>query len=952
MTNRRSIIAQDYSAFHVALPSSAKKNNRTLQRHIDRARKGRLKLCTHSVIFEPVESRHPIMKFKFKFSKRKPAAAATFGYLSSAIKDGDLRNGFVLETDKIIEMKVNNENRPYRLVSCVDETLSNACTHVFALVHTNLSTFLPTLVSLFDASKEESKVTSLVRERQVVEFDISYLEDYLEQVQLEHASLVSRVSPLVDNPGCLQITDSNVYFQPATINNVQKEPVTRFPLSSITKMYKRRYMLRQCGLEIFMDTGESAFFSFKNTRERDVVFKAIQSQPALVSVEKGDPMFMQAMTRKWQNRTIDNFTYLMHLNSVADRTVNDLTQYPVMPWILNDYTSPSIDLSDRDVYRDLRKPIGALNEKRLKTFRQRYEQMPTGEGMPPKFMYGTHYSTPGYVLNYLLRNRPEYMLCLQNGRFDHADRLFSDVSSTWDSVITNPADVKELIPEFYDGDGGFLVNSQRLELGTRQDGVRVDDVRLPPWASSPRDFVKTCRAALESDVVSENLHHWIDLIFGYKQRGKEAVRADNVFYYITYEGAVDVDSIKDPVERRSIMLQIREFGQTPKQIFHKPHPRRNVKEATSPPSPSPSVRSRGTIPMPVKETSVSKPLDVSSTSSMTTSTKTIEGNDVGSNRTSDRRGHCSDDLLYLLKSRTPHHYFVHSKSITSVCMCDGVFHSTSEDAGLSTLDPSSLSSKPSVSRGISKLALSAACESAAVPKSLLASSWDGNVYVWSTESRTTVHEFTAHRDAVSCLVSCGNVTLTGSWDSSVKLWDVRATIGRQGKSVVICEHDTEVSCVSITSEYMALTGSCDGQIFIHDLRTKAKTVLSTELGVTSVVSLHVVADGEYFLACGADGIIRTVRSNDGEVCAEVSCGQDDIRCSCMSGSLLLTAGSGGVVRAWDIADPTRLRVSHSVSLVDTSDRNVLVTSICGDASSKMLFAGCDDGSAFLWGGSV
>lgn len=36
--------------------------------------------------------------------------------------------------------------------------------------------------------------------------------------------------------------------------------------------------------------------------------------------------------------------------------------------------------------------------------------------------------------------------------------------------------------------------------------------------------------------MSSHLHEWIDLIFGCKQRGEEAVKALNVFYYCTYEG--------------------------------------------------------------------------------------------------------------------------------------------------------------------------------------------------------------------------------------------------------------------------------------------------------------------------------------------------------------------------------------------------------------------------------
>ena len=53
---------------------------------------------------------------------------------------------------------------------------------------------------------------------------------------------------------------------------------------------------------------------------------------------------------------------------------------------------------------------------------------------------------------------------------------------------------------------------------------QVGDVVLPPWAKgSAREFIRKHREALESDFVSENLHHWIDLIFGYRQRGKVGI---------------------------------------------------------------------------------------------------------------------------------------------------------------------------------------------------------------------------------------------------------------------------------------------------------------------------------------------------------------------------------------------------------------------------------------------
>ena len=75
------------------------------------------------------------------------------------------------------------------------------------------------------------------------------------------------------------------------------------------------------------------------------------------------------------------------------------SQYPVFPWILNDYESETLDLNDPSIYRDLSKPVGALNPDRLAMLIERYNDL---DGFPEeqKFLYGSHYSSPGVVLHY------------------------------------------------------------------------------------------------------------------------------------------------------------------------------------------------------------------------------------------------------------------------------------------------------------------------------------------------------------------------------------------------------------------------------------------------------------------------------------------------------------------------------------------------------------------------
>ena len=70
----------------------------------------------------------------------------------------------------------------------------------------------------------------------------------------------------------------------------------------------------------------------------------------------------------------------------------------------------------------------------------------------------------------------------------------------------------------------MLQNSNKFVFGDGDDGKNIDDVILPPWAESAEHFVHLHREALESEIVSESLHKWIDLIFGYKQKGKEGCK--------------------------------------------------------------------------------------------------------------------------------------------------------------------------------------------------------------------------------------------------------------------------------------------------------------------------------------------------------------------------------------------------------------------------------------------
>lgn len=158
------------------------------------------------------------------------------------------------------------------------------------------------------------------------------------------------------------------------------------------------------------------------------------------------------------------------------------------------------------------------------------------------------------------------------GKFDVPDRLFHSIDSSYNSVLTNPTDLKELIPEFYDPDCyDFLLNSSGLQLGSLQTGQRVNDVLLPSWAKSAKSFIQKNRAALECEYCTQHLPEWIDLIFGVLSRGSGAKDANNLFHPLAYIGPEEVQA-SSGAEGARASLQATEFGIVPDQLFSRKHP--------------------------------------------------------------------------------------------------------------------------------------------------------------------------------------------------------------------------------------------------------------------------------------------------------------------------------------------------------------------------------------------
>lgn len=127
-------------------------------------------------------------------------------------------------------------------------------------------------------------------------FNMSLIQSASEKHAMqEYNILTRRVLPLNHIYGYLFITSQKVYFEP--FHNISAKSVNKIPIQKIGKLFKRRYQLRNIGLEIITD--KSYYFTFENEQNRNNIFNILSKRVSSTCIKLES---LEKITFMWQTK--------------------------------------------------------------------------------------------------------------------------------------------------------------------------------------------------------------------------------------------------------------------------------------------------------------------------------------------------------------------------------------------------------------------------------------------------------------------------------------------------------------------------------------------------------------------------------------------------------------------------------------------------------------------------
>ena len=308
----------------------------------------------------------------------------------------------------------------------------------------------------------------------------------------------------------------------------------------------------------FLPQSEVEHF-FKNNK----IKKNLMTKPNIKCILDGNA-FKEDICNYWSKNRISNYDYIILLNTLAGRSLSNLSQYFIFPWIIKDFNSDILNWTSNSIYRDLSIPIYACGGD-FKKIKENFDILDEDQ-----YHSGTFYSTHNFVCYYLVRLHPftEIHIEIQGARFDAKPRMFNGTRQL-SELKEKP---QELIPQIYYLPELFLKLNYVFEDIESDEGI-ISDFILPSWSKDdPRKFTLILKKLLESEKVSKHLNRWIDLIFGYQQRGPNAEKALNTYRDpVNFPNEKKLEDLVNFGEIESYLYEKEELGCVGKQLFTKQH---------------------------------------------------------------------------------------------------------------------------------------------------------------------------------------------------------------------------------------------------------------------------------------------------------------------------------------------------------------------------------------------
>lgn len=125
--------------------------------------------------------------------------------------------------------------------------------------------------------------------------------------------------------------------------NKTKNISFKFTVRDLKWLTIYEYFYKNSAVEFFFYSRNLSYLlNFETEKRAEKVFKRFKSIAyELVDVEIAN------LTKTWTKNLMTNYDYLMYLNRLSNRSFNDITRYPIFPWIISDYSNEELKINNK-----------------------------------------------------------------------------------------------------------------------------------------------------------------------------------------------------------------------------------------------------------------------------------------------------------------------------------------------------------------------------------------------------------------------------------------------------------------------------------------------------------------------------------------------------------------------------------------------------------------------------